>query len=57
MLLMRATSITRGIGRGWALTIETFLGPEMATSEARIIWVQKSREFINLEINRDMKSE
>jgi hypothetical protein len=25
--------ITRGIGRGWALKIETFLGPEMARAK------------------------
>ncbi len=37
-----ATSITRGIGRvGPALEIETFLGLEMATSEASAIWAQK----------------
>jgi hypothetical protein len=29
--------------KGWALKIETFLGPEMATSEASAIWAQKSR--------------
>jgi hypothetical protein len=34
MILRRAISITRGIGRGWALEIETFLGPEMPTSKA-----------------------
>jgi hypothetical protein len=28
---------------GWALKIETFLGPEMATSEARAICAQKSQ--------------
>jgi hypothetical protein len=34
MVLMRATSITRAIGRvGRALKIETFLDPDMATSE------------------------
>jgi hypothetical protein len=32
MILMRATSIARAIGKGWALKIGTFLGPEMATS-------------------------
>jgi hypothetical protein len=31
------------MAQGWALKIETFLGPEMATSEASAIWVQKSR--------------
>ncbi len=29
--------------KGWALKIETFLGPEMAISEASDIWAQKSR--------------
>jgi hypothetical protein len=32
-----------GHWKGWALEIETFLGPEMATSEASAIWAQKSR--------------
>ncbi len=35
MILMRATSITRAIGRGGPWKIETFLGPEMAISEAQ----------------------
>ncbi len=39
MILMRARSITR------ALKIGTFLGPEMAKSEATAIWAQKSRDF------------
>jgi hypothetical protein len=43
MVLRRARSNTRGIGGGWALEIETFLGSEMARSEASAIWVQKSR--------------
>jgi hypothetical protein len=30
--------ITRASGRGLALEIETFLGPEMATNEASAIW-------------------
>jgi hypothetical protein len=29
-----------GRWKGWALEIETFLGPEMATSEASAIWPQ-----------------
>ncbi len=40
MILMRATSITRAIGRGEGLNIE-ILGPEMSTSEASSIWAQK----------------
>jgi hypothetical protein len=35
-----------GHWKGWALKIETFLGPEMATSEASAIWAQKIREKI-----------
>jgi hypothetical protein len=31
---------------GWALKIETFLGPEMAISEASAIWVQKSSKTV-----------
>ncbi len=27
------------------MKIDTFLGPEMATSEASPIWAQKSRDF------------
>jgi hypothetical protein len=38
MVLRRARSITRGHWKGWALEIQTFLGPEMATSEASAIW-------------------
>jgi hypothetical protein len=32
-----------GHWKGWALKIETFLGPEMA--RASVIWAQKSRDF------------
>ncbi len=32
-----------GHWKGWALEIETFLCPDMATSEASAIWAQKSR--------------
>ncbi len=42
MILMRATSITRALGRGRALKIETFFYPEMATSEASAFWAKKS---------------
>jgi hypothetical protein len=31
--------------KGWALKIETFLGPEMSTSEAISIWAQKKSRF------------
>ncbi len=34
---MQAISITRAIGSGGLLEIETFLGPEMATSRANVI--------------------
>jgi hypothetical protein len=34
-----------GHWKGWALKIETFLDPEMATSEASAIWAQKSPDF------------
>ncbi len=40
MILMREVFITRAIGRGTP-EIETFLGPEMATSEASAIWGSK----------------
>ncbi len=33
----------KGHWKGWALEIETFLGPEMASSEASAILTQKSR--------------
>ncbi len=42
ILMMRARSVTRAIGRG-VPEIETSLGPEMATSGASAIWAQKSR--------------
>ncbi len=32
--------------KGWALKIETFLGPEITTSEASAIWAQKSRDLL-----------
>jgi hypothetical protein len=34
---------------GWALKIETFLGPEMANSEASAIWAQKSSKTVGWE--------
>ncbi len=47
MIFMGGKSISRAIGRGKgvALKIETFLVPEMATSEASVVWAQKSRDF------------
>jgi hypothetical protein len=48
MILRRAISVTRAIARGWALTIETFFGPQMATSVASAIWAQKSLRYINI---------
>jgi hypothetical protein len=30
----------KGYWKGWALKVETFLGPEMATSAASAIWAQ-----------------
>jgi hypothetical protein len=43
LILMRATSHYNGHWKGWALKIKTFLGPEMAMSEASSIWAPKSR--------------
>ncbi len=37
-----AIVVYEGHWKGWALEIETFLGPEMATSKASAIWAQKS---------------
>ncbi len=31
----------KGYWKGWALKIDTFLGPEMETSEASAIWAKK----------------
>ncbi len=45
MILMRATYITRAIGRGGPLKIETFLGPLIATSEESAISAQKCGDF------------
>ncbi len=39
-----------GHWKEWALEIKTFLGPEMATSEASDIWAQKSCEDNSLEL-------
>ncbi len=41
---MWAISISRAIGKGWAMKIEAFWGPEMATSEA--IWTPKRRDTL-----------
>jgi hypothetical protein len=43
MFLMCADQLREQVGGGWALEIETLLGPEMSTSEAIAIWGQKSR--------------
>jgi hypothetical protein len=45
MIFMGVKIHFEGHWKGWALKIETFLGPEMATSEASAIWAQKSRDF------------
>ncbi len=42
---------------GGALEIETFLGPENATSEASAIWVQKSRHVIQYILSKTVKHE
>jgi hypothetical protein len=59
MVLRRARSITSGIG--WALKIETSLGPEMAANEASAILAPKSREQRNfqhyLRLHHDASSE
>ncbi len=41
MCLMRADPLRGQAEGGWALEIKTFLGPEMAASEASAIWAQK----------------
>ncbi len=33
--------------KGWDLKIETFLGPEISTSEASAVCAQKSRDFLS----------
>ncbi len=40
MILMQ-TNLFEGHWKGWALKSETFLGPELATSEASATWVQE----------------
>ncbi len=35
----------KGHCKGWALEIDTFLGPETAVSEVSAIGAQKSRDF------------
>jgi hypothetical protein len=40
MCLMRADPLRGQAERCWALEIKTFLGPEIATSEASAIWAQ-----------------
>jgi hypothetical protein len=41
---------------GWALKIETFLGPEMATSEASAIWAQKIQIQPSVQNNLEINS-
>jgi hypothetical protein len=43
--VMFADPLRGQIGGGWAQEIETFLGPEMATSELISIWAQKSLDL------------
>jgi hypothetical protein len=45
MFLMRADPLRGQVGGGWALEIDTLLGPEMAMREASAIWTQISRDF------------
>ena len=45
MVLRRARSITRGIGRGWDLEIDTILGPENGNERSGAIWAQKIRKI------------
>jgi hypothetical protein len=47
MILMRANPLKGLLEKkiGWTLKIETFMGPEMATSEASAIWAQKSLDL------------
>jgi hypothetical protein len=45
MILMREVSIMRAL-EGVGPEVETFLGPEMATSEASAIWAQKSCLYV-----------
>ncbi len=44
IILMRENPF-RGHWKGWALKIETFLGLEMAKSEASAIWARKGQDF------------
>jgi hypothetical protein len=59
MVLRRATSLRGALEGVCSLKIETFLGPEMATSESSATWAQKSRDVQNIsEIKRGgMKKE
>ncbi|MFN9903004.1 MAG: hypothetical protein ACK55Z_30375, partial [bacterium] len=45
MFLMRADPLRGQVRGGWVVEIETFLGPEMATSELISIWAQKSLDL------------
>ncbi len=49
MILMRVTSIHKGHWKGWALKkIGTFMGPEIATSEASAILGPKKSSFAGI---------
>jgi hypothetical protein len=49
----------KGHCKGWALKIETFLGPEMATSEASAIWahpIKKSAKALRSLLSKAQES-
>ncbi len=45
-----------GNWKGWALKTATFLGPEMATSEASAIWAQKIQIQPSVQNNLEINS-
>ncbi len=53
MILMWANPLYKGHWKGRTLKIETFLGPEMATSAASAIWAQKGRKQVEVNLNQN----
>jgi hypothetical protein len=56
MFWMRAYPLRGKVGGGWALEFESFLGPEMATSEASAMWAQENRDGVVTRGLDDFKS-
>ena len=46
MCLMGANPL-KGLWKGWAMKVKTFLGPETARAKGKAVWTEKSHRSIN----------